>query len=80
MIRGLLVAATAGVIVGPVNVPAAGAEPLECIAGRMNTVGSCYYSDCDEAFAANECDIPVGHPHYCSDRDSDGDGIACECP
>jgi len=84
MIRGLLVnVATAGVILGTAvgMAPTAGAEPLDgnCIAGRMNSNGSSYYSSCAESKAAGECDIPEGDDHYCSKRDGDGDGIACEC-
>jgi hypothetical protein len=61
--------------------PAAGAEPLNgsCIAGKMNSDGSCYYANCSEAEAAGECDIAEGSPHYCTKQDRDGDGVACEC-
>ena len=84
MIRGLLVtAATAGVVFGAAIgvAPAAGAEAFDgnCIAGRMNSDGSCYYANCSEAKAAGECDIAEGDSHYCSKQDRDGDGIACEC-
>jgi hypothetical protein len=84
MIRALLVtAATAGSIAGAAIglAPAASAEPLNanCIAGRMNADGSCYYANCSEAKANNECDIPEGAAHYCDKQDRDGDGIACEC-
>lgn len=80
MMRGLLVTvATAGVIAGAaVGVaPAAGADPLngDCIAERVNSDGSCYYSSCAEAREAGECDIPAGDDHYCSKRD--GDDVIC---
>jgi Excalibur calcium-binding domain len=83
MIRGLLATATtAAVIFGTaISVAPAGAAPLDgnCIAGRVNADGSCYYANCSEAKANHECDIPEGDSHYCSKQDRDGDGIACEC-
>jgi hypothetical protein len=85
MVRGLRVtAATAVAIVGAAIglAPAAGAEPFDgdCIAGKMNSNGGCYYEKCSEARAAGECDIRGGFdPRYCEDHDPDGDGLACEC-
>jgi Excalibur calcium-binding domain len=80
MFRALLVAAA--IAVTPINVaPAASADPLDanCIAGKMNEDGSCYYANCSEAKAAGECDILEGDAHYCPKQDRDSDGIACEC-
>ncbi len=67
--------------VPPVPCQRPNAEPpnTNCIAGRMNADGSCYYKNCTEAKANGECDIPEGSSHYCSKQDRDGDGIACEC-
>jgi hypothetical protein len=83
MIRGLLAAASAAIIFGTAIgvAPAAGAEPLDgnCIAGKLTSDGSCYYSSCAEAKSNGECDIAQGDSHYCPKRDGDGDGIACEC-
>lgn len=83
MIRALLVAAaTAGVITGSaIGAFPADAEPLNdnCIAGRTNADGSCYYENCTEAKANGDCDIPQGSSRYCSQQDRDGDGAACEC-
>jgi len=79
MFRALLVAAAIAAAIGAA--PAAIAEPLDgnCIAGRINADGSCYYENCSEAKANGECDIPQGTDHYCSEQDRDGDGVACEC-
>lgn len=83
MIRWLLVVATSTSVVMAAAVgvaPAAEAElHSNCIAGRMNSDGSCYYANCSEAKANGECDIAEGDAHYCSKQDRDSDGIACEC-
>ena len=81
MLRLLITAVTAGVIVGAMGVgPSTGATlNRDCIAGRMNNDGSCYYANCSEAKANGECDIAQGADHYCSEQDRDSDGIACEC-
>ena len=84
MLRALFVAAaTATAILGTTigAAPPAIGEPLngDCIAGKMNENGSCYYKNCSEARANGECDIPEGDPHYCDPQDRDQDGVACEC-
>jgi hypothetical protein len=79
MIRALLVAAATAGVIAIGAAPAANAEPpnTNCIAGRTDAGGSCYYNNCTEAKANGECDIPEGSPHYCSKQDRDSDGIAC---
>jgi hypothetical protein len=72
-------ATIAGVALGVA--PAVIADPIDAdFCTAWNADGSCYYANCSEAFAAPECDIPKGSPHYCAKQDRDGDGIACECP
>lgn len=80
MIRRLpVVAATALLIVG--LAPMAGAAPIEsdCIAGKVNANGSCYYANCSEAKADGACGFPTDDERYCPKQDRDDDGIACEC-
>lgn len=83
MLRELLVAATTAAAIWGTAIgaaPAAVGEPLgNCIAGKMNADGSCFYQNCTEAKANGECDISASNPHYCAKQDRDGDGLACEC-
>ncbi|GFG52957.1 calcium-binding protein [Mycolicibacterium agri] len=37
------------------------------------------YSNCSEAKANNDCDIPSDSPYYQAKLDRDQDGIGCEC-
>jgi hypothetical protein len=73
--------ATAGIIGGsaigasPVGI----AEPADINCTQFNEDGSCYWTNCTQAKANGECNIPAGSPHYCSKQDRDGDGFACDC-
>ena len=82
--RALAIAAAAAAIVwgttiGAAPAAVAAAPDSDCIAGLMNTDGSCTYANCSEARADGVCDIPEGSEDYCSKQDRDNDGIACEC-
>jgi hypothetical protein len=37
------------------------------------------YSNCSEAKANGDCDIPSNSPYYQAKLDRDGDGLGCEC-
>ena len=77
---GLLAATVLGAIaIGSAPPVLADQLSSDCIAGKMNFDGSCYYKNCTEAKANGECDIPEGSEHYCSKQDRDNDGLACEC-
>jgi hypothetical protein len=81
MIDRLLVGTLAALSLLAVPVaPPASADPLDDLAcTAWNADGSCYWSNCSEAKANGECDIPIGSAHYCTKQDKDGDGVACEC-
>lgn len=79
MIRGFVLAVVTAALVG--IAPAADAAPLssECIAGKMNANGTCYYANCSEADADGACGFTPDDPRYCQKQDRDDDGVACEC-
>ena len=77
---GLLIATALGAIaISSAPLAVAGTPDNDCIAGKLDQYGSCYYKSCSAAKADGVCDIPQGDSKYCSKQDRDGDGVACEC-
>lgn len=58
--------------------PPATTSPVEEPPAEEPDAEAPLYATCQEAFLADDLNMPVGHPGYRTELDSDGDGIACE--